>query len=141
MVFRFSPQSTHSEHLRLSRKPDIFQRSEVTQENKTKRHRVSVTEEIRHTAPIAPESRTAVPSPGARPAQPAAPGGAGPRAALTSGLPPPPARSNDAPPTRPLRRRGAQLLLPAGSAQARSAREGAERVLLRMRCSMAGEGE
>lgn len=34
IVFRFSPQSTHSEHLKLSRKPDIFQRSEELQKKK-----------------------------------------------------------------------------------------------------------
>lgn len=33
-MFRFSPQSTHSEHLKLSRKPDIFQRSEELQKKK-----------------------------------------------------------------------------------------------------------
>lgn len=41
IVFRFSPQSTHSEHLRLSRKPDIFLK------NRRKRD-IGFPEEIHH---------------------------------------------------------------------------------------------
>lgn len=33
-MLRFSPQSTHSEHLKLSRKPDIFQLSEDVEKKK-----------------------------------------------------------------------------------------------------------